>query len=116
LNDQELFALAVKNWEEELQTLTEEQIKEGFLKARKTLDYPPSIAQFKKLALDLPSVTQAFTAAEAGHPKFRNLIISWDWKNLSRKELQEKFRGAYEVYQENKLNMNNNQLLENKGE
>lgn len=102
--EKEIFDLAINEWYYALIDLTDEQITKAYEKARATLKFPPSPVEMREFALDLITDSQAFNLAENNkNMTYRQLLTSWDWKNLSPKELHQRFNGAYANYREQKL-------------
>lgn len=58
--DTPAYQLALQEWSTATQDLTDEHFKEGLESAKMTLDYPPSIAQFRTLAMGLLDSEEAY--------------------------------------------------------
>jgi hypothetical protein len=97
--DKTIHALALMHWQQMLDSLLPEQIATGLSVAIDKLDFPPSIAQFKKLALGLLSPNEAYQAALNGYRTYRRLINADDsyWKCYPDKARNE-FYAAYDAY------------------
>jgi len=111
-SDSEILKAAIKNWSQATADLTDEEIRLTFVRARDTLDFPPSIAQFKKLArfiktaMELDSADEAFekTCADIHRSRFSFLISEWDWTHKCKEELRQEFTRCYKKYTDNLLN------------
>lgn len=114
LNERETIECA-KNWQEALDGMPANAIKEAISYCRDNLEWPPSIAEFRRLCLKqyLPSVDE--TIQKAIRRDFNNPIIhsiylkigSWDFSHDSEKVLKRKVK--------NELNNLSSNLSELKG-
>jgi len=107
MQDDNVNEIALRHWQQILDELTSEQINKACSKARSTLDWPPSIAQFKKMALGLMSVTEAFEDAQCGGT-YRGLLDSWTWRTDTESNLQKKFYAKYDLLLQDLLCRDNN--------
>ena len=99
----ETAKVAIAAWGDGLFDLTDEHLEAG---RRGTLkrhsDWPPSLPEFRRLCLGLGSDADAVEAAmnrDRDHPIGRYIvggITSWDWSNLSTKDLEKRCRGGLE--------------------
>jgi hypothetical protein len=105
MQDEHIHNIALEHWQQILDELTTEQINTACAKARATLDWPPSIAQFKKLALDLLTPDAAFAEAYSGG-RFSGLLDSWSWKTNTEPELRRKFYAQYDLLMQEMLGGN----------
>lgn len=113
--DEESYLRACMVWYEALSDLDGSAIDYAYKNAVTTLEWPPSIAEFRKIALKIEKPSKAFTKAILGNSEYAQLLISWDWKNLQENELRTKFYAAYDEYIEKKLTKKDEQdLIENK--
>ena len=115
LEDKLTREITFKIWQAMLHTLTQEEINLAISAAIETLDFPPSIAQFKKLALNLLSPAQAYQAAKDGDNKLRQLVIGgdWSWRTYPEDKLRREFYAAYDSFINNKLLTTSENVLEN---
>jgi len=101
-------------WTRVTRDLAEEQIRLAIKKSVFLCEFPPSPAQFRKYAFDLPSPTAAFALAVdfmVNKSSITNEIIyecakkisSFDWSSLSEKDLKAKFIAIYERVSEEYL-------------
>ena len=104
--DEELSAIAVIEWSKSLEGLTEDQINKAHEKCKNTLEWCPSVSQFKRYALDIVPAAIAFenvlTARRDGK-YFTKLIedsskeiSSWEWSSLKYADLKKRFTVIYE--------------------
>lgn len=113
LTDKEMYKQTLNEWERILEKLKIEEIKRGLERAKILCEWPPSIAQFTKIALDIPSfdsalcrVRQYFAALVAGNNPLQseNVIVrnccvrisSHTYRELSEKDFRIKFNGIYD--------------------
>ena len=99
----ETAKVAIAAWGDGLYDLTDEHLEAG---KRATLkrhgDWPPSLPEYRRLCLGLGSDADAVEAAmnrARDHPIGRYIaggITSWDWSNLSTKDLEKRCRGGLE--------------------
>jgi len=100
----EILQLATEEWLESLSDLSDEQIELAYKLARVTLKFPPTIAEFRELALGLVAAPQAFYLADTRqNVNFRKLLQSSDWNMLTQRDLQIKFYGAYNDFKNKRL-------------
>jgi len=80
--------------------LSDHQIKLGLDASVLLLDFPPSIAQFKKLAIGLLSPNEAYQAAKNGNNDLRQLVAGgdWSWRTYPEDRLRSEFYQAYDAY------------------
>lgn len=99
ISDKDVNKLALKHWQQILDELTPNQINQACIKARATLDWPPSIAQFKKMALGILSAEQEFLLALDHNPqaKFRFLIRDYSWRSMETDKLRKEFYAKYDM-------------------
>jgi len=107
--------VAFKIWQAMLDTLSQDEINIAISAAIATLDFPPSIAQFKKLAIGLLSANDAYQAAKDGDNKLRQLVIGgdWSWRTYPEDKLRREFYQAYDSFINNKLLTTSENVLEN---
>jgi len=100
LEDKLAREIAFKIWQRVLDTLSDHQIKLGLDASVLLLDFPPSIAQFKKLALGLLSPNEAYQAAKNGNNDLRQLVAGgdWSWRTYPEDRLRSEFYQAYDAY------------------
>jgi hypothetical protein len=114
MQDEHVHDLALRHWQQVLDELSDEQISKACAKAKNTLDWPPSIAQFKKLALNLLDPDAAFEEAYSGG-NYSGLFDSWERKTNTEQELRKKFYARYDVLMHDMLGNDGDSydLLEN---
>ena len=107
--------VALHDWQAMLDTLSQDEINKAISTAIVTLDFPPSIAQFKKLAIGLLSANDAYQAAKDGDNKLRQLVIGgdWSWRTYPEDKLRREFYQAYDSFINNKLLTTSENVLEN---
>jgi len=110
MNDKNVNKLALRHWQQVLDELMPDQIENACAKSRSILDWPPSIAQFKKLALDIKSAEQEFYLAKDNDPEsqFRNLLDNWSWKTFAPEKLKREFYAKYDIETQKLLNNSEN--------
>ena len=108
---------SLKLWTNAFCDLTDDQIEKAFDTLSVTLDFPPSIAKFRRTALDVLQGNQAFELAKDKEHELHKIIGSWAWRNLPEKEIQQRFIAKYRLYEDeilsrcNKYKLDNNQCL-----
>ena len=92
--------VALHDWQAMLDTLSQDEINKAISTAIVTLDFPPSIAQFKKLAIGLLSANDAYQAAKNGDNDLRQLVAGgdWSWRTYPENRLRSEFYQAYDAY------------------
>jgi surfactin synthase thioesterase subunit len=112
LNDPELAVTAQSVWIEALKDLEEEQVNAAIKKLSVTCEYAPTIAQFRKAALNIISSDAAYAEAcrwrqnkelkcsNVAVFKAADAIISWDWCNLSPRDLKDAYKAQYVKFSE----------------
>jgi hypothetical protein len=104
ISDPRILKLALHEWSEALVDLTDQQIIKAFEKARISLKFPPCPAEMREFAFDIVTPAKAFALAQnEEREEYRQLLCSWDWRNLQEKELKQKFYGVYDNYCGKKL-------------
>jgi hypothetical protein len=114
LNNPELAIVANRIWGEAIADLENTQIERAIKKLAYTCEWVPTVAQFRKAALNIVGADEAYYEAKNNHktdavysnPAIYHAaasIISWDWANLTEQELKSKFSGAYKFYVEKLL-------------
>jgi len=100
LEDEITREIAFKIWQQMLDTFNEHQIKNALDVSISIYDFPPSIAQFKKLALGLLSPNEAYQAAKNGNNDLRQLVAGgdWSWRTYPEDRLKSEFYQAYDAY------------------
>jgi len=113
MQDNNVSEIALRHWQQILDELTPKQIDKACVKARSTLDWPPSIAQFKKMALGLMSATEAFEEAYNNCGTYHDLLDSYTWITETESNLRKKFYAKYDLLLQDLLcNGDNQDLLE----
>jgi len=98
----EMIPIAKNEWAESCVGLSEFQITQGFKKAKLLADWDPSIPEFMRFALNLPSIQQATMRVKKVNiidPVTRNLvgiIGRYDLKTKNPKEIEKMIIGCYE--------------------
>jgi len=110
MQDESIHEIALRHWQQILDDLTSEQINKACIKARSTLDWPPSIAEFKKMALGLMSSAEAFEDAKSGGA-YHDLLDSWTWRMETESNLRKKFYAKYDLLLQDLLCKGDNQDL-----
>lgn len=112
LNDPELAIAAQLAWGEAMQDLEDEQINAAIKKLTVTCEFAPTIAQFRKAALNIISSDAAYAEACAWRQnkelkcsnvavkKAADAVISWDWHNLPPREIKEAYKAQYVKFSE----------------
>jgi hypothetical protein len=85
-------------WKRETNVLTDEQFTRGFDRCVNTLEFPPSIAQFKRAAYDILPVNQAYDLKETNRIAQEAWydVDSWLKKTAPEKEVKAQFVAKYE--------------------
>lgn len=96
-NDVGQFDLIAKEWLRACYGLEDKQIDNAINIAADTLEFPPTITAFKKIALDFPKPSAAYERALAGK-NFSPMLTTWDWANLSMADQKQKFYAKYEEF------------------
>ena len=113
----QIHDLALAHWQTMLDTIKQHDIDIGLREAISLFDFPPSIAQFKKLALGLLSPNEAYQAAKNGNNDLRQLVAGgdWSWRTYPENRLRSEFYQAYDAYMSQTLSEHTelNQELEN---
>jgi len=110
MQDKNVSEIALRHWQQILDELTADQINKSCVKARSTLDWPPSIAEFKKMALGFMSTIEAYEDAKNGG-SYRYLIDDWVWRRETEANLQRKFYAKYDLLLQDLLCKSDNQDL-----
>lgn len=111
----EIIEIALNLWSAALKDLTLEQITKALEKASMTMAWPPSIADFRSLAKNIPSLATCYKLAKDSMGKdstyIRNAfardvfekIGSYDFRQLPEKELFLRFESTYNAMLAEKL-------------
>jgi len=113
--EKEIFDLTINEWYCALIDLTDKQIVKAYEHARATLKFPPTPVEMREFALDIVSTAKAYDLASSNkNLEYRHLLPSWEWDNLSGKEIQQAFYAAYNNFRDQKLIPLQKNLLETK--
>jgi len=96
LEDEQL-KITTAIWKTATQNLTDEQMTAGIMKCCAIMDFPPSIAQFKRAALGIVSADRAYNLSQ-GDPVADHawmLVDPWLKKTGSEKEVKSAFISIY---------------------
>lgn len=98
--DPQIHDLALAHWQTMLDTIKQHEIEIGLNAVISLFDFPPSIAQFKKLALGLLSPNEAYQAAKNGNNDLRQLVAGgdWSWRTYPEDRIRSEFYQAYDAY------------------
>lgn len=104
-HDKDFIQIWWDDWSEGLAGIDPSNIKEALSNCRLNLEWPPSLAEFRKLcekAAGYPSFEQSFAAAlrnDFYHPLIKiayDLVGEWSMKHGKEDEVRKKFETAYE--------------------
>lgn len=100
-NNEFEIGLCQKEWQTALDGVENNQLAHAFEVCRNTFEWPPSIAEFKRIAMGVVDNDVAFKMALARdftNPAIESAykkIGSWDFKHKSEKELRARFNKIY---------------------
>lgn len=98
-----ISSLIDSEWGKLLSTLTIEQIRQGIDYHKKNNEWFPSLAEFRKSALNILPPEQAWILARNENcnneiiKKVKNSIQSWDWEHKEEKDLRREFINSYNL-------------------
>jgi hypothetical protein len=104
LSDDKKVDRALLSWTKSFSDLTDKQIFDAFEVLKNSEEWPPCIAKFRKTALKLQGVDEAFELAINHDDKYRKFLRSWDWQHLSETDCKRKFCAKYKQYELELLN------------
>jgi len=96
----DMWALAKAEWAEGLEGFTAEIVLHGVKQAKQKCEWPPSIAEFRRLCLGIPDAdTVAMRVARGGNDQVsdtvRTLIGTWSCRRLDEGSLMAKAKALY---------------------
>lgn len=103
ISSKEIAQLAIEEWTAGLNNLTNDQILIALKKCSLICEWPPSIAEFRRLAFDLPTIDDAFARAKQPDAPLmiKEMLMlcgdSYTRKCFTEVEFRHRFASAYKT-------------------
>lgn len=110
ITDPKVYAFALKHWSEALQEFTDSDISRTLKTCRNIYEFPPTISQFKIIALGIPDKSEAYILYVSKSKdnwfvcEISRLIDRFSFNQLQEKDAKRFFYDVYESFKNKVLN------------